>query len=104
MQWGASYVDALIDLSPGDEKAIEATSAQLFREAATQPDAFYERSARSLQKVGSKLRAWNASGAHRAALARLQGQVDALCAVPARSAGERATCQALLAAPTKPSA
>ena len=55
LQWGASYVAALVELAPRDEAAIEAATAQLWREAAAQPDAFYERSARSLQRVGEKL-------------------------------------------------
>jgi thiol-disulfide isomerase/thioredoxin len=104
LQWGASYVGALVDLAPGDEGAIEKTSAQLLSEAATQPDAFYERSARSLQKVGTKLQAWSKAGKHTAAMTRLRTQLDALCAAPARSADERATCQSLLTAATKPSA
>jgi hypothetical protein len=70
LQWGATYVNALVDLAPADEAAIEATTAQLWSEAAAQPDAFYERSARALQKVGAKLQAWNKGGAHRAAMAR----------------------------------
>jgi len=104
LQWGASYVNALVDLAPGDEAAIEAATAQLWSEAAAQPDAFYERSARALQKVGAKLQAWNKGGAHRAAMARLQGKLDTLCAAPTHSASERSTCQALLKAPAKPTA
>jgi len=104
LQWGATYVAALVDLAPADEAAIEATTAQLWSEAAAQPDAFYERSARSLQKVGAKLQAWNKGGAHRAAMARLQVQLDTLCAAPTHSASERSTCQALLKTPAKPSA
>ena len=104
LQWGASYVGALVDLAPADEAAIEAATAQLWSEAAAQPDAFYERSARSLQKVGAKLQAWNKGGAHRAAMARLQGKLDTLCGAPTHSASERSTCEALLKAPTKSSA
>ena len=104
LQWGSSYVGALVDLSPADEAAIEATTGQLWHEAAAQPDAFYERSARALHKVGTKLQAWNKAGAHRAAMARLQGKLDDLCAAPTRSASERSTCQALLRPPAKPSA
>jgi len=104
LQWGASYVAALVDLAPADEATIEAATAQLWSEAAAQPDAFYERSARSLQKVGNKLQAWNKAGAHRAAMARLQGKLDTLCAAPTHSASERSTCQALLKAPAKPTA
>ncbi len=104
LQWGASYIVALINLSPDDEAAIEATTTQLWDEAAKQPDAFYERSARELQKVGTKLQAWNKAGAHRAAMARLQGRLDAFCAAPTHDAGERAKCEALLKAPAKPTA
>ena len=104
LQWGASYIGALVDLAPGDEAAIEAATAQLWSEAADQPDAFYERSARSLQKVGAKLQAWNKGGAHRAALARLQGQLDTLCAAPTHSVNERSTCQALLKTSAKANA
>ena len=98
LQWGASYVSALVELAPGDEAAIEQTTAQLWREAASQPDAFYERSARALKKVGSELQAWNKNGKHGAAMGRLQGQLDVLCAAPTHSADERATCRSLLAA------
>ena len=111
LQWGASYVAALVDLAPGDEAAIEQTTAQLWREAATQPDAFYERSGRALKKVGGKLQAWNKNGKHGAAMARLQGQLDALCAAPcaqrrrardvpliARAAGQGQRLSASLAA------
>jgi hypothetical protein len=104
LQWGASYVAALVELAPADEKAIEGTATQLWREAATQPDAFYERSARALQKVGSNLQAWNKDGKHGAAMGRLQGELDTLCAAPRHSAEERATCRTLLAAPAKASA
>ena len=83
LQWGASYIVALVELAPHDEKAIEAATAQLWSEAAAQPDAFYMRSARSLQKVGAKLQAWNKGGAHRAAMARLRGQARR----PLRGAG-----------------
>ena len=104
LQWGATYLAALVDLAPGDEAAIEQTTAQLWREAATQPDAFYERSGRALKKVGGKLQTWNKGGKHGAAMTRLQGQLDALCAAPSHSAEERATCRSLLAPPAKVSA
>ena len=102
LQWGASYIDTLIELAPHDEATIEAATTELFNEAAAQPDAFYERSARSLQKVGAKLQAWNKGGAHRATMARLEAKLATLCAAPSHSDSERATCRALLNAPAKP--
>ncbi len=104
LQWGASYIVALVDLAPADEATIEAAAAQLWSEAEKQPDAFYQRSGRSLQRVGTKLQAWNKDGAHRAAMTRLRARLEPLCAAPARSGSERATCEALLTAPAKPSA
>ena len=101
LQWGASYIAALVELAPHDEHEIEAATTQLWSEAATQPDAFYMRSGRSLQKVGEKLRAWNKGGAHRASMARMEAKLGELCAAPGRSDDERATCRKLLTAPAK---
>jgi hypothetical protein len=102
LQWGASYIVALVELAPHDEKTIEAATTQLWSEAATQPDAFYMRSARSLQRVGEKLQAWNKGGAHRAVMTRLDARLADLCAQPARSVDERATCEKLLGSHGKP--
>jgi thiol-disulfide isomerase/thioredoxin len=104
LQWGASYIETLVELAPHDEAAIEAATTQLWSEAAAQPDAFYERSARSLQKVGARLQAWNKGGAHRASMARLEAKLGSLCAAPSHSEAERATCRSLLGAPAKPTA
>jgi thioredoxin-related protein len=104
LQWGASYVSALVDLSPGDEAAIEGATVQLWHEAAAQPDAFYERSGRSLQRVGKKLRAWNADGAHAASMARLRAELASSCTQADRSDADRATCRALLTSAASPSA
>jgi len=101
LQWGASYIAALVELAPHDEKAIEAATTQFWSEAAAQPDAFYMRSGRALQKVGNQLQAWNKGGAHRASMARLETRLGELCSTPSRSDDERATCRKLLAAPAK---
>ncbi|HZT55104.1 MAG TPA: thioredoxin family protein [Burkholderiaceae bacterium] len=96
LQWGAGYLNALIDLAPHDEARIEKAASQLFAEAAKQPDAFYERSGRSLQRVASKLQGWNKGGAHAAAIKRLQAQLDGVCAALVADDPKRATCAALL--------
>ena len=96
LQWGSGYVNALVDLSPQDEARIEKAVLQLFDEAAAMPDAFYERSGRSLQRVGTKLQGWNKGGAHAAVLKRVQARLDGVCgALPAGDA-KRASCEALL--------
>ena len=101
LQWGASYVHALIELAPRDEARIEKAAGQMLSEAAALPDAFYERSGRSLQRIGSKLQGWNKTGAHAAAIKRLQVQLDGVCGALAAADPMRARCAALLKATPK---
>ncbi len=96
LQWGASHVATLVELSPQDEKRIEAAVLQVLREAAGQPGVFYERSARSLQRVGTTLVAWQKTPGHADAMKRLQAELDALCAAVPEADAQRATCQGLL--------
>ncbi len=96
LQWGASYVGTLVELAPLDEARIEKTALQLLDEAAAQPDAFFERSARSLQRIGSRLQGWNKGGRHAPVLKRLQTRVDALCAALPAGDAQRPVCEALL--------
>lgn len=101
LQWGSSYVAALVELAPHDEATIERTVGQLFDEASRQSDAFHERSGRSLTRIGFKLQAWNKDESHGAVMGRLQARLDAVCAAPALDAAERATCTGLLTASRK---
>ncbi|QPF71575.1 thioredoxin family protein [Roseateles sp. DAIF2] len=101
LQWGSGYFAALVDLAPQDAARIEKTAAQLFKEAAQDKGAFYERSARSLQRVGAKLSSWNAGGQHQAVLNRLKTQLNGVCAKVDTADQQRATCEALIKAPVK---
>ncbi|MDN3919240.1 thioredoxin family protein [Roseateles violae] len=101
LQWGSNYFAALVELAPQDAGKIEKTAAQLFSEAAADKSAFYERSARSLQKVGAKLNSWNAEGQHAAAVGRLKTQLDGVCAKVDTADRQRATCEALIKTPVK---
>lgn len=96
LQWGAGYLEALVDLTPQDRERIERTAGQLFAEAGKQQGAFYERNARSLQRVGNKLVAWNADGSHAATMKRLQGQLGGVCRTLGKADPQRATCESLL--------
>jgi thioredoxin-related protein len=99
LQWGAGFVKNLIELAPQDEARIEKTVQQLFTEAAAQPDAFYERSARSLQRVGTQLQTWNKEKKHAAVVQRLQAQMTEICSrLPAQDA-QRAACEAVFKPP-----
>jgi thioredoxin-like negative regulator of GroEL len=94
LQWGASYLSALVELSPQDAPRIEKAASRLFAEAGQDKGAFHERSGRSLQRVGSKLAQWNAGGAHAASMQRLRTQLDGVCAKV--DAAEKAACEGLL--------
>jgi thiol-disulfide isomerase/thioredoxin len=96
LQWGAGYLGALVDLAPQDAARIEKAAAQLFTEAAADKGAFYERSARSLQRVGTKLNEWNKTGSQAAVLQRLRRQLDGVCAAVDAADGQRAACEAVL--------
>ncbi len=95
LQWGASYVSTLLELVPKDEARIEQATRQLIAEAAAQPDAFYERSGRSLSRTMKKLQAWNQGGAHSTVMARLQAQLGGVCQAIAAGDPQKASCEAL---------
>jgi thioredoxin-related protein len=92
LQWGTAYLSALVDLAPTDAGRIEATAQAVFAEAAGQSNAFYERSGRSLQKLGAKLVKWNAGGKHQAVVDHLSAQVQGICARLPAGESQRATC------------
>jgi hypothetical protein len=98
LQWGSAYLGALVDLAPQDERAIEQAAHAVFAEAAAQPGAFYERSGRSLQRIGAKLAKWNAGGRHQAAVDRLAAELRGTCAKLPADEPTRATCDAVLPA------
>ena len=78
------------------EARIEKAAYQMLTEAAALPDAFYERSGRSLQRMGTKLRAWNKGGAHAASLKRLQARLDGVCEALDAADPKRSNCESLL--------
>lgn len=92
LQWGTAYLSALVDLAPQESARIEATAHAVFNEAAGQPGAFYERSGRSMQKLGAELVKWNAGGKHQAAVDQLETQVQGICTKLPAGEPQRATC------------
>jgi thioredoxin-related protein len=92
LRWGNTYLSALVDLAPQDSKRIEAAARNVLAEAATQPDAFYERSGGYLQRVGAKLVKWNADGKHQAVIDQLAAQLQGICAKLPAGDPQRATC------------
>ncbi|HEX6723058.1 MAG TPA: disulfide isomerase, partial [Burkholderiaceae bacterium] len=94
LQWGASYVRALVELAPSDGARIERAVARLIDDAALDSGAFDGRSARSLSNVGKQLSAWNRDGKHDAVLERLRAKLDPVCAKLQGDAAARSACEA----------
>ena len=98
LQWGQSYLSALVALAPQDAERIERLAQQLLAEAALDRAAFHERSARSLQRMASTLSDWNQGGQHSAVLQRLHGGPQGLAAVCNKldaTDPQRATCDGI---------
>ena len=104
VQWGAGYVSALVELAPTNAARIEKAASQVLGEATRDSGAFQGRSARGLQRVGTKLLAWNGDGQQAAVMRRLQGQLDSACLKVPAADGQRAACQALLKPPARKAA
>ncbi len=91
LQWGASYLTALVDLTPQDAPRIDKAARAIVADAGKDPSAFYDRSARSMQRVGKKLAQWNGKGQYLAIVKRIEAQIGQLCTKV--GADQRAVCQ-----------
>jgi len=95
LQWGAAYLSALVELSPKEAQSIEELAARLIAEAGRDSSAFYERSARSMQRLATKLRDWNQGGRESAVLNRLRAQLTPVCARLPATDEQRVNCDAV---------
>ena len=93
LQWGASYVRALVELTPADGARVERAVARMIDDAALDKGAFDGRSARSLSSVGKQLTQWNRDGKHDAVLERLRAKLDPVCAKLADDPAARSACE-----------
>jgi thioredoxin-related protein len=97
LQWGANYVNALIELSPADGNRIEKAAATVLTEVGATENAFYERNLVSLERMGRKLDDWNKDLKHQASVQKLRLQLDEVCKKLPDNDGQRGACQGLLA-------
>jgi hypothetical protein len=104
VQWGASYLNVLIDLAPKDAATIEKTATQLFKEAAADSGTFDGRAIHQLRRVAGKLQKWSEKGHQAPVLKRLEAQLEGLCRKVDAASGQRAACQGLFKPAAKPEA
>ncbi|MGL4602827.1 MAG: thioredoxin family protein, partial [Iodobacter sp.] len=96
VQWGSSYISALVDLAPQSDERIEKAAQSVLQEVSATPNAFYERSRRSIEKIVSKLTVWNKDKQHDATVQRVLTQLDGICSKLPAADPQRTTCQDIL--------
>lgn len=96
LQWGSSYVNALVELAPQDPARVEKAVSQMINEAAGDTGAFDGRSVRSLKRIGEKLATWNTDGRHDPVINRLKTQLDGVCGKMPAADAQRAACDGIL--------
>lgn len=96
LQWGATYVTALVDLSPTDGARIEKAASQVLGEVEPVPESFDGRNRKSLSRMATKIAGWNQGDAHAAQATRIADASRQLCAKLPQSAPERTRCGELL--------
>jgi len=96
LQWGASYINTMIDLAPEDSARIEKAALKVIGELDPAPDTFYERNRRYLERIGKKLAAWNKDNQHTESLKRIHAQMASVCAKLPASDPARTTCRGVL--------
>ena len=95
LQWGASYVSALVDLSPQDVARIDAATQSIIGELDPAPDTFYGRNQRALERMGKKLAAWDRDPKRDASLKRLRTQMASVCGKLPAGDPARASCDSV---------
>ncbi len=96
LQWGATHVRALIDLAPGDVRAVEQAAVAVLGELEPEPGVFEGRNLAVLQRLGARLTDWGQAPAHAAALDRVRTQWRRLCGALPAGAPQRDVCAATL--------
>jgi hypothetical protein len=91
LQWGSTYVRALIDLSPDDAPRIEKVASQILAEVDPAPASFEGRNRKSLVTMAAKIDVWHA--AHASEATRIAERSKALCE---KMPSERERCATLL--------
>jgi len=92
LQWGASYISALVELAPQDAQRIETAASRVIGELDAKPDTFFGRNQKSLERIGKKLAAWNKANAHDESLRRIRAQMADVCAKLPAADPARAAC------------
>ncbi|GAB7126106.1 thioredoxin family protein [Silvimonas sp. JCM 19000] len=93
LQWGVSYLNNLINLDPAQDAKVQQVASSVIKEAGATPNAFYERSQRSLQRLATGLAKWNADKQHQATVDTLTTQLSNVCQQLPTADPQRSNCE-----------
>lgn len=93
---GVMLVQTTAALTPDDTAAIEDTTIAVFRELGSEPDAFFNRVTRAMDRLETALHEWNVEGTHDDSLARIRAEVLQVCATIPAGDQSRTNCEAFL--------
>jgi thioredoxin-related protein len=96
LQWGASYVNALVELAPQDLRRIETAALHVIDELEAKPDTFFGRNQKSLERMGKRLAAWDKGNQHGDALRRVRARMAGVCEKLPAADPARAACDSAL--------
>jgi thiol-disulfide isomerase/thioredoxin len=96
LQWGVTYLNAIIELSPQDEARFDRTAQSVLKELGAVKNAFYERNQRTLEKLVAKLAVWNKDKQHDASTRKALAEIQAVCGKLPDKDAQRNNCEALL--------
>lgn len=102
LQWGASYLNLLLELAPQDTARIGSVGLALLEELQGQPGAFYGRTQRRLEATSRRLLAWNTAAPRAAVLEQLRARREILCETLRDDPSQQARCAVLFAGPAAP--
>ena len=68
LQWGATYLQGLIDFAPHEAPRIERFASKMLQELDGMGDAFCQRNRTQLERIDSKLALWGGASVHASAL------------------------------------
>jgi thiol-disulfide isomerase/thioredoxin len=68
LQWGATYLQGLVDFAPHEAPRIERFASQMLHEINGMGDAFCQRNKTQMERIDSKLALWSGAGVVAAAL------------------------------------
>jgi thiol-disulfide isomerase/thioredoxin len=98
LQWGAGYVNRLLEMAPQDSARIEQAASRVLTELEPNEETFFERNRRGLEKMGQRLTTWNTKGQHTPIVKRLAAQLNAKCNKLTPQSEAQAACLGVFAA------